>query len=141
VLDLAAGGGVVSIAAALAGAAAVTATEIDPSARAALALNADANGVRVDTVLADILDGPVPAADVVTAGDVFYSRELAARMLAFLARATERGALVLIGDPGRAYVPRERLTALATYQVPTTYDLESAEVKTTTVWQLGHKIA
>ena len=31
-----------------------------------------------------------------------------------------RGATVLIGDPGRSYLPRERLEALATYEVPVT---------------------
>lgn len=136
VLDLAAGGGVVAIAAAKAGAAAVTAVEIDPTALAALAINAAANEVRVDARLGDVLDGPPPDADVVTAGDVFYSREMAERMLAFLARAADRGALVMVGDPGRAYLPRERLTPLATYAVPTTYALENAEVKQATVWRL-----
>jgi predicted nicotinamide N-methyase len=141
VLDLAAGGGIVSIAAALAGARAVTATEIDPSALAAIALNADANGVRIATGLGDVLDGPVPDADVVTAGDVFYNRELAERMLAFLTRAADAGALVLVGDPGRAYVPERHLRAVVTYDVPTTHDLESTDVKRTTVWKLTNKIA
>lgn len=136
VLDLAAGGGVTAIAAALAGARAVTATDIDPAALAALALNAAANGVRVDVVCADILDDPVPDVDVVTAGDVFYSRDFAARMLAFLTRAAAGGAFVLVGDPGRAYVPREYLTESAAYDIPTTHDLESTEIKRTRVWTL-----
>jgi len=135
VLALAAGGGVVAIAAARAGAAAVTATEIDPTALAALALNAAVNGVAVDAVLGDVLDGD-PVADVVTAGDVFYSRAMAGRMLAFLQRAADRGATVLVGDPQRAYLPPERFTELATYPVPTTYALENAEVKLATVWRL-----
>jgi predicted nicotinamide N-methyase len=134
VLDLAAGGGVVSIAAALAGAHAVTATEIDPAALDALALNAAANSVTVDTICADVLDDPVPDVDVVTAGDVFYNRDLAARMLAFLTRAAAAGASVLVGDPGRAYVPRADLVELAVYDIPTTHDLESAEIKRTRVW-------
>jgi predicted nicotinamide N-methyase len=136
VLDLAAGGGIVSIAAAKAGAAAVTAVEVDPTALAALAMNAAANAVEVDCVLGDVLDGAAPDAEVITAGDVFYSREMAGRMLAYLERAADRGALVLVGDPGRAYLPRERLAALATYAVPTTYALEDAEVKQATVWRL-----
>lgn len=135
VLDLAAGGGVVAVAAAKAGAAAVVATEIDPAALTALRLNAAANGVTITGVLGDVLDGPVDA-DLVTAGDIFYNREMATRMLAFLERAAAGGAAVLVGDPGRAYVPRERLTPVAVYPVPTTYALESAEVKTTTVWRL-----
>jgi predicted nicotinamide N-methyase len=134
VLDLAAGGGVTAIAAALAGARAVTATDIDPAALDALALNAAANGVTVDAVCADILDDPVPDVDVVTAGDVFYSREFAARMLAFLTRAADGGAFVLVGDPGRAYVPHGDLVELAAYDIPTTHDLESVETKRTRVW-------
>jgi predicted nicotinamide N-methyase len=136
VLDLAAGGGVVSVAAAKAGAARVTAAEIDPAALAALALNASANGVTVTAVLGDILDAEPPDADLITAGDVCYNRDMTARVLAFLSRAAARATDVLVGDPGRAYVPRDRLDALATYRVPTTYALESAEVKVTTVWQL-----
>jgi predicted nicotinamide N-methyase len=134
VLDLAAGGGVIAIAAALAGARAVTATDIDPAALEALALNATANGVTVDAVCADVLDDPLPDVDVVTAGDVFYSREFATRMLAFLTRAAAGGALVLVGDPGRAYVPRGDLVELAAYDIPTTHDLESTESKRTRVW-------
>jgi predicted nicotinamide N-methyase len=83
----------------------------------------------------------VPAADVVTAGDVFYNRDLAERMLAFLTRAAEGGALVLVGDPGRAYVPERHLRAVAAYDVPTTHDLESADFKRATVWKLANKIA
>lgn len=134
VLDLAAGGGVVAIAAAIAGAAEVTATEIDPAALEALALNAAANGVTVATHLGDILDDD-PTADVVTAGDVFYNRELSTRMQAFLRRAADRGALVLAGDPGRAYAPNG-FTAVARYDIPTTQDLESTENKLSTVWQV-----
>jgi predicted nicotinamide N-methyase len=136
VLDLAAGGGVVAVAAAKAGAATVVAAEIDPAALTALRLNAAANGVTVTGVLGDVLDGPAEA-DVVTAGDVFYNREMTARMLGFLARAAAGGALVLVGDPGRAYVPRDRLTEVAVYQVPTTAALENADVKPTTVFALA----
>jgi predicted nicotinamide N-methyase len=144
VLDLAAGGGVVAIAAALAGAREVTATEIDPAALDALALNAAANGVTVTARLDDVLDNLLDDlpddeaalhADVVTAGDVFYNRELSARMMAFLRRAAARGAVVLAGDPGRAYAPAG-LRAVARYDIPTTHDLESVETKLSTVWQL-----
>jgi len=134
VLDLAAGGGVTAIAAALAGASAVTATEIDPAAVEALALNAALNHVAVDAVCRDVLDEPVPDVDVVTAGDVFYNRDMAARVLAFVQRAAATGGAVLVGDPGRAYVPRADLVELARYDIPVTIDLESAEIKATRVW-------
>lgn len=136
VLDLAAGSGLVAIAAAQAGAAAVTANEIDRYAAAAIALNADANGVAVHLRLGDLLGGDADA-EVVLAGDVFYSRDMAERVLGFLERAHSTGARVLVGDPGRAYLPRERLTELASYQVPVIRALEDAAVKRATVWQLA----
>ncbi|MER8185940.1 50S ribosomal protein L11 methyltransferase [Kitasatospora sp. NPDC094015] len=137
VLDLAAGSGLVAIAAARSGAASVTAAEIDDYAVAAIALNAAANGVTVEARLADLLDGDGEGAEVVLAGDVFYERGMAQRVLPFLQRARERGALVLVGDPGRAYLPRERFTEVASYQVPVIADLEDSAVKTSVVWQLA----
>ncbi|MGW4890937.1 class I SAM-dependent methyltransferase [Kitasatospora sp. NPDC004240] len=137
VLDLAAGSGLVGIAAALRGAASVRAAEIDAYAVAAIAINAEANDVRVDAEVADLLDGDGAPAEVVLAGDVFYEREMAARFLPFLRRAQARGATVIVGDPGRAYLPRERFTALAVYEVPTVADLEDADRKRTTVWRLS----
>ncbi|MEE1786217.1 50S ribosomal protein L11 methyltransferase [Streptomyces sp. SP17BM10] len=137
VLDVAAGSGVVGVAAALSGAAWVRAAEIDAYAVAAIELNAEANGVRVEGALVDLVDGDGAPADVVLAGDVFYERAMAARFLPFLERAAARGATVIVGDPGRAYLPRERFTAVAAYEVPVVADLEDASVKTTTVWRLG----
>jgi predicted nicotinamide N-methyase len=136
VLDLAAGCGLVAIAAAVAGAAAVTASEVDELAVAAIDLNARANGATVAAVLEDLLDGNAGGAEVVLAGDVFYERTMAARVLPFLGRASERGACVLIGDPERAYLPRRCLEALATYEVRVSRALEDADVKRTTVWRL-----
>ncbi|PZF93326.1 class I SAM-dependent methyltransferase [Micromonospora endophytica] len=136
VLDLAAGSGLVAIAAARAGAAAVRAVEIDKLAVAAVALNAEANGVRVDAELADVLDDDAGGAEVVLAGDVFYSEVMTNRVLRFLLRAARGGAQVLVGDPGRAFLPRERFDELASYDVPVSEALESVRVKRTTVWQL-----
>ncbi|WP_216592583.1 class I SAM-dependent methyltransferase [Verrucosispora sioxanthis] len=117
-------------------AAAVRAVEIDELAVAAVALNAEANGVRVDAELGDILDGDAHDAEVVLAGDVFYSEAMANRVLRFLLRATRAGASVLVGDPGRAFLPRERFDELAAYDVPVSEALESVRVKRTTVWRL-----
>jgi predicted nicotinamide N-methyase len=135
VLDLAAGSGLVAIAAAQAGAASVRAVEIDPLAVAAISLNASVNGVTLDTDLADILDSSV-SVDVVLAGDVFYSKAMADRMLGFLRRAARMGARVLVGDPERAFLPRSLFHAVFTVDVPVTQALESADVKRTTVWEL-----
>lgn len=137
VLDIAAGSGLVGVAAGLRGAAAVRAAEIDAYAVAAIGINAEANGVRIDAAVEDLLDGDGGPAEVVLAGDVFYERAMAARFLPFLERARARGAVVIVGDPGRAYLPRERFTALAAYEVPVVADLEDTALKTTTVWQLG----
>ncbi|MEV4345863.1 50S ribosomal protein L11 methyltransferase [Actinoplanes sp. NPDC049596] len=135
VLDLATGSGLVAVAAAQAGAHPVTANDVDPYSLAAAEVNAEANHVAVRTVEADLLDTN-DAYGVVLAGDVFYSREMAARVLPFLRRAAGRGSLVLIGDPGRAYLPPSGLTKRATYDVPVPVSLESVPVRPTTVWQL-----
>jgi predicted nicotinamide N-methyase len=134
VLDMASGSGLVAIAAAVAGAAAVTAAEIDQFGVAAIGLNAAANGVAVRAEAADLLDGDGAGADVVLAADTFYDKALTARLLPFLDRARSRGALVLIGDPGRAYLPCDHLAAQAAYDVPVTRELEDADIKRVTVW-------
>ncbi|MGI8331758.1 class I SAM-dependent methyltransferase [Actinomadura scrupuli] len=136
VLDLASGSGLVAIAAALAGAAAVTAAEVDPLAAAAIALNAAANRAAVGVTLQDLLDGDGGDAEVVLAGDVFYEEPMARRVLPFLRRARARGARVLVGDPGRAYLPRECFTPVACQTVPTSRCLEDAEVKQVTIWRV-----
>ncbi|MFD1985316.1 class I SAM-dependent methyltransferase [Mesorhizobium newzealandense] len=118
VLDLGAGSGLVVIAAAKAGASAVIAAEIDRNGVAALALNAAANGVAMTVMARDITGGPPPAVDVVTVGDVFYGQDVADRVMPFLERCLGAGMEVLVGDPGRAYLPRQRLHLLAEYKVP-----------------------
>ncbi|MEU4338594.1 50S ribosomal protein L11 methyltransferase [Micromonospora lupini] len=120
VLDLAAGSGLVAIAAALAGAADVVANDIDPYAVAAITVNARANRVTIDASGEDLLDSARVDADLVVAGDVFYSRPMAERMLPFLQRAVASGAEVLVGDPGRGHLPADGLRVLADYPVPTT---------------------
>lgn len=128
VLDLGSGSGLTAIAAALAGADAVTASELDRFAIAAIALNADANGRRV-TVTGDVLDGDGAGAAVVLAADIWYERRLAERALGLLQRARARGASVLVGDIGRAFLPRQMMRVLASYQIPVIADLEDAAVK------------
>jgi len=136
VLDLASGSGLVAIAAAMAGAAPVTASDVDLFAVAAIALNAEANGVAVAGTMEDVLDGDGGGVDVVLAGDVFYERSMADRVLGFLERARARGASVLVGDVGRAFLPRERFVAVATYEIPVARALEDADIKSSMVWRL-----
>jgi predicted nicotinamide N-methyase len=145
VLDLASGSGLVAIAAAVAGAASVTPSETDALAAAAITLNARVNRVRLEPTVGDLLSGPghgpelaeLAHADVILAGDAFYDRHMAGLMLPFLERASQAGALVLVGDPGRAYLPRERLAEVATYDVPVERVIEDADVKPATVWRLS----
>jgi predicted nicotinamide N-methyase len=139
VLDLGAGSGLVAVAAALAGAASVLASEVDPYGRAAVAVNAEENGVGPIAVTGDLLDDePDPGLDVVLAGDVCYDREMTARVLPFLGRAWLNGATVLLGDPGRAYVPQEGLVEVATFDVPDTEPspTQPTQIRRTTVWRL-----
>jgi predicted nicotinamide N-methyase len=136
VIDIASGSGLVAIAAARAGAAAVTGYDIDPLAIAAITLNAAANGATVLAVQADVLDGGDLGPDVLLVADAFYQRELARRVTRFAERGQARGADVLIGDFGRAYLPRDRLTPLAAYDVPGLSALEDSDVKRTTIWEL-----
>ncbi|GGQ56608.1 ribosomal protein L11 methyltransferase [Couchioplanes caeruleus subsp. azureus] len=136
VLDLATGSGLVAVAAARAGGRPVTANDIDPLSLSAAQLNAEANGVRVEPVEGDLLGGGYEPAGVVLAGDVFYSREMAGRVLPFLRGAAGRGALVLVGDPGRAYLPVEGMVRRAEYDVPVNPELEGVAVRRTSVWQV-----
>ena len=139
VIDMASGSGLVAIAAAKAGAAAVTAYDIDPLAAEAIRVNSAVNGVTVLAICADVLgrdDIPVPGADLVLVADAFYERDLAAQALRFLERAHTGGAEILAGDFGRAYLPRDRLRPLASYDVPAQRMLEGTDIKRTTVWTL-----
>ena len=139
VLDLAAGSGLVAIAAARAGAAPVIAAEIDAFAEHAIALNAEQNGAYIEVLIQDLLDRPAPRQpryDVILVGDLFYERDTAERALGFLDRHRLVGTQVLIGDPGRTYLPKQRLDHLAEYSVPVIRDLEDLEIKRTAVWAL-----
>jgi predicted nicotinamide N-methyase len=134
VLDLGSGSGLVAIAAALAGAVEVVASEIDEFGTTAIRLNAALNGAGGIRVVGDLLAGPPPAVDVVLAGDICYDREMTERVLPFLDRAREAGAEVLIGDPGRRYLPVDRVTAVAAHDVPET---EGTGPRRSTVWRLA----
>lgn len=133
VLDLATGSGLVAVAAVLAGAVDVLAADVDPMSQEATEANAEANGVTVSWVGADLLDGPVPDVDVVLAGDVLYEQRMARRVLQWLAGF--RG-LVLLGDPGRDYLPQQGLLEVAAYDIATSRELEGVPVKRTRVFTL-----
>ncbi|TPI52763.1 methyltransferase [Mesorhizobium sp. B3-1-7] len=135
VLDFASGSGLVAIAAAKAGATKVVAADIDPFCGTAVGLNLEANGVKAEFLGADCI-GTDAGWDVVLAGDVFYDKVFADRLMPWFKTLRKRGADIVVGDPGRSYLPRSGLEPLAAYEVPVTRVLEDAEVKRTTVWRL-----
>jgi predicted nicotinamide N-methyase len=136
VFDLGSGSGLAAIAAMRAGAADVTASDIDAFALAAIRINARANDVRIDLVGRDVLDEPPPDVDVVLAGDTWYEAGLARRVLPWLRRASAAGIDVLVGDPGRRDLPTDALEALASYPVRTTTELEDLKLTEARVYRL-----
>ncbi|MDD3181695.1 MAG: methyltransferase [Alphaproteobacteria bacterium] len=124
VLDFAAGSGLVGIAAARAGAKKVWSCDIDPLSQAAIKMNADSNDVQLAPMKISYLKEPVRGIDVILAGDVCYDHLMAHRVVAWLRLCVRHGITVIMGDPGRAYVPRERIEVLATMTVPTSLALE-----------------
>jgi predicted nicotinamide N-methyase len=131
VLDIASGSGVAAVAAARCGAALVVSNDLSGYPKAAIELNASANEVEVEVRLGDLLDSTQTGFDTVIAGDVFYNREMSARVTSFLERCD--ASLVLVGDPGRAYAPAAGYEVIASYDVPVTRDLESVDMKRTHV--------
>ncbi|MBZ9656546.1 class I SAM-dependent methyltransferase [Phyllobacterium lublinensis] len=135
VLDFASGSGLVGIAAYKAGAADTVACDIDQFARQAIALNAEANRAVLNIRIEDLI-GTDGGWDVILAGDVFYDKMMADQLTPWFARLARRGARIIIGDPGRSYLPKDMLEPLAVYSVAVTRALEDSEVKRTTVWRL-----
>ena len=136
VLDLATGSGLVAIAAKKAGAESVLAADIDRFACAAARLNAQVNDVAIEISDEDLLQEAPASFDVVLVGDLFYEKALAERVHNWLVEARARGASILIGDPGRSYLPKSALTHVIDYNVPVTRELEDAEIKRTAVWRI-----
>ena len=136
VLDFGSGSGLVAIAAAMAGAARVTAADTDPFAAAAVAANAVLNGVQVAVITADLLDGEPGSWPVVTAGDICYEQPMSDRAMRWLRGVARRGSLVLLGDTLRSYFPTTRLRELARYAVPTSLELEDREVRESVVCEV-----
>jgi predicted nicotinamide N-methyase len=136
VLDFGAGSGLVAIAAAKAGAASVIAADIDHFAAAAIAANAALNEVAIGVTTADALDTVDPGWEVVTAGDVCYERPMADRVTTWLRVLAARGSLVLLGDPGRTYLPSHGMRERARYLVPTSRELEDRDSRDGVVWEV-----
>jgi predicted nicotinamide N-methyase len=136
VLDFAAGSGLQAIAAAKAGAAAVEASEVDVFAAAAIGLNAALNGVEIAVIEGDVINSGLSDWDLILAGDVFYERDLASRAEPWLRRLSGQGVTVLVGDPGRGFLPKAGLERVVAYAVKTDRALEDTDVRNAVVWRL-----
>ncbi len=134
VLDFAAGCGLAALAAARAGAALVEAAEIDPLALAAISLNARKNGLSVHALSEDVV-GLACRWDLILCGDICYEAPMARHILPWL-REMARSSEVLIADPGRAYLPLSELKPVASYDVPTTRELEDNTLRRTVLYSL-----
>ena len=137
VLDFATGSGLVAIAAMKAGAVSALGADIDPFCAAAVALNAETNGVALTFTDRNLLGAPPPQVDVICAGDVCYEAPMTERVLDWLGQARANGTRVLVGDPGRTYFPKTGLDFLAEYRVQTTRELEDQEIKRSSVWSMA----
>lgn len=138
VLDFASGSGLAAYAAEKAGAAEVTASEIDPYALAAIRLNAALNGCDIVVTEEDQL-GRDGGWEVVLAGDVCYEKPMAEAVFAWLSELARGGTVVLLGDPGRSYLPKSGLEKLARYAVQTTRELEDSDLRNAVVWRVTGK--
>ncbi len=134
VLDFGSGSGLVAIAARMAGARTVLAADIDKFALTAIAINADANIVQLETTGEDIIGRAGPWKTILV-GDMCYERPLAERLVAWLTELAKDGAMILLGDPGRSYFPKSGVEKLATYRVQTTRELEDREIRETSVYR------
>jgi predicted nicotinamide N-methyase len=136
VLDFAAGCGLAALAAAHAWAAHVEASEIDPLAVAAISLNAKANGVRIDTLEADVVGTQAARWDLILCGDVCYEGPMTRHILPWL-HDQAMHARVWVADPGRAYLPpAASMQSFAAYDVPTSLELEDHSQRRTTLYRL-----
>lgn len=136
VLDFACGCGIAGIAAARTGAASVQASEIDAFAIAAARANAALNEVELQLHHGDLV-GQDDGWELILAGDVFYENEAGARIADWLQLLHQRGAQVLIGDPGRAYLPKDRLVSVARFTALDTGPLDDQDVRAALIWRFA----
>jgi len=124
VVDFASGSGLVAMAAARAGARTVLALDVDPLAESAARQNAEDNALALSFETSDRVGESLPGVDVVLAGDVFYDPRDAPRFVDWFRMLARGGVRVLVGDPGRAYAPREGVRVLRELDVPVPEELE-----------------
>lgn len=136
VLDFGCGGGIASLAAARAGAAHVTANDIDPWALEVVRLSAAHNHLALDTLFADLTAEPARVADydVVLCGDLAYEKDVAPLQRAFLAHARNSGKRVIVADAGRTYFTPRDMRQIAEFTIQVPRDLEGVTERVATVW-------
>lgn len=137
VLDFASGSAISGIAAKLSGAAHVLAADIDPLAAVAAQMNADANDITLDTSTDDLVGQSLAGFDVIIAGDICYEQSVAERVRDWLAEEARAGREVLIGDPGRTFLPRKDLEPVIGYGVKSARDLDDTDVRNARVWRFA----
>ena len=137
VLDFASGSAISGIAAMMAGASYVLAADIDPLAAIAAQMNAEANGVAVDTSTDDLVGNSLADFDVIIAGDICYEQSVAERVRDWLGAEARQGREVLIGDPGRTFLPRTDLEPVIGYGVKSSRDLDDTDVRNARVWRFA----
>jgi predicted nicotinamide N-methyase len=135
VLDFGSGSGLVGLASLRAGAASALSADIDEFACIAASLNAAANSLTLSTTDQNLV-GKDGSWDVILVGDMCYEQPLAGEVEAWLRDQFSKGVTVLIGDPGRTYLPKDRLEKLVSYGVKTFRALEDTDVRNTSVWQI-----
>ncbi len=136
VVDFATGSGLVALAALRAGAEEVEAWDLDPFCEAAVRLNAALNGLAPAFRAGDPIGAPLPGAEVLLAGDVFYERRLAERALEWFRALAARGVRVLAGDAWRVYAPQDGFEVRFEVDVPTTVEIENAPVRPARVLEI-----
>ena len=111
---------------------------LDLLAHMAIALNAKLNKAQIELVTEDLVGRVDLGFDIVLAGDVCYERPMAERVFAWFEALAEAGVTILMGDPGRAYLPRHHLVEMARYMVPTSVELEDKDMRLTLVWRISN---
>jgi predicted nicotinamide N-methyase len=137
VLDFGAGCGVVGIAAKRAGARRVCAADTDPLAAVAVAINAELNGVEIETTTRDLLGEEVADFEAILLGDMFYEAELAGEVQTWLSECIDKQALILMGDPGRGHIECGRWRQLEKYAAPADVDMDGSHLRDTVVCMIS----
>ena len=128
VIEIGCGGGVASIAAAKAGARKVTANDIDPIALAIARQNGAHNRVSLEFDSENRIEtGSIGQAQLLLCSEFFYLKLESLALADLLDRWKERSVTILIGDSGRAFVPKDYREVLWEESVDVDSDLEGKE--------------